>query len=184
MRVEATDLGGIALVHPVVHHDERGSFRETWSLRRYQNAGFPAFVQDNLVHSRRGVLRGLHYQYPHEQAKLVSVLAGEIFDVAVDIRKGSPTFGRWAGFELSEERGAALYVPTGFAHGYAVVSETAVVTYKCSEYYDPDAEGSVLWSDPAVGVAWPLPEPRLSAKDRKAPLLMDIPPERLPRYAE
>jgi dTDP-4-dehydrorhamnose 3,5-epimerase len=182
LRVEAADLGGIALVHPVVHADERGSFQETWSLRRYRDAGLPAFVQDNLVHSRRGVLRGLHYQYPREQAKLVAVLVGEIYDVAVDVRRGSPTFGHWAGFELSEERDAALYVPAGFAHGYAVVSETAVVTYKCSDYYDPDSEGSVLWSDPALGIAWPFSEPLLSAKDRQAPLLMDIPPDRLPRY--
>lgn len=184
MRVEPTDLAGVALVHPVVHHDERGSFRETWSLRRYRDAGFLDFVQDNLVYSQGAVLRGLHYQYPREQAKLVTVLMGEIYDVAVDIRMGSPTFGRWAAFELSEEGGAALYVPSGFAHGYVVVSETAVVTYKCSEYYDPASEGSVLWSDPDLGVAWPIPEPRLSAKDRQAPLLADIPPERLPRYSE
>ena len=182
MRVEPAELGGVALVHPVVHYDERGSFRETWSLQRYRDAGLPEFVQDNLVYSRRGVLRGLHYQYPREQAKLVSVVLGEIYDVAVDIRTGSPTFGRWAAFELSEDRGAVLYVPTGFAHGYAVVSETAVVTYKCSEYYDPASEGSVLWSDPGLGVAWPSPEPQLSAKDRQAPLLTDIPTERLPRY--
>jgi dTDP-4-dehydrorhamnose 3,5-epimerase len=184
VKVEAAGLGGLALVHPVVHEDERGSFRETWSSRRYRDAGFPAFVQDNLVRSGRGVLRGLHFQYPAEQAKLVAVIAGEIYDVAVDVRISSPTFGRWTGFRLSEHQGAALYVPAGFAHGYAVVSETAVVMYKCSDYYDPDSEGSVLWSDPALGISWPFGEPRLSAKDRQAPLLRDIPADRLPRYSE
>jgi dTDP-4-dehydrorhamnose 3,5-epimerase len=182
MRVQPAGLPGLLEVFPAIHRDSRGSFRETWSRSRYLDAGMPEFVQDNLVVSRWGVLRGLHYQLPREQGKLVTVALGEVYDVAVDVRVGSPTFGRWAGFSLSAEEGPSLYVPPGFAHGYAVVSDVAIVAYKCSDYYEPAAEKGLLWSDPAVGIDWPLADPHLSEKDRAAPPLAAIPPESLPRY--
>jgi dTDP-4-dehydrorhamnose 3,5-epimerase len=182
MNVERATLPGLLLVSPTIHRDRRGSFQETWSRRRYLDAGLPEFVQDNLVVSNRGVLRGLHYQLPREQGKLVTIVLGEVFDIAIDIRVGSPTFGRWAGFPLSSEGGAALYVPPGYAHGYAVVSDVAIVSYKCSDYYDPAAEKGLLWSDPALGIDWPIADPGLSEKDRAAPTLADIPAEQLPRF--
>ena len=184
MRVERLDPPGLLLVHAVVHRDERGSFQETWSRRRYMEAGLPDFVQDNLVYSKRGVLRGLHYQEPREQGKLVTVVAGEVFDVAADIRVGSPTFGKWTGLPLSGDRGVALYVPPGFAHGYAVLSETAVVSYKCTDYYEPTTENCVLWSDPTLGIDWPISDPMVSARDGAARPLSGIPPDRLPVYGE
>lgn len=185
MRVLDTRLPGVVVVEPKVFRDERGSFLESWSLQRYRDAGLPAeFVQDNVSVSRRGVLRGLHYQEPNPQGKLVSVLRGEVFDVAVDIRVGSPTFGRWVGYLLSEENARQLYVPEGFAHGFVVLSESATVSYKCTSYYDPASEGTVLWSDPAIGIEWPVREPILSAKDRAGRLLHEIPAESFPRCAQ
>ena len=182
MNVQRSDLlPGVILIEPRVFRDDRGYFLETWSRQRYQEAGLPAdFVQDNLSYSKAGVLRGLHYQHPTAQGKFVSVLRGEVFDVAVDIRRGSPTFGKWEGFVLSAENGRQLYVPEGFAHGFVVTSEDALFSYKCTAPYDPAAEGSVAWDDPALGISWPVSAPTLAAKDRAAPRLGDIPPDRLP----
>ncbi|GAB4263307.1 MAG: dTDP-4-dehydrorhamnose 3,5-epimerase [Thermoleophilia bacterium] len=185
MRVVETELPGVLLVEPRVFGDERGYFLETYQARRYAEAGIPGpFVQDNLSFSRRGVLRGLHYQHPHGQGKLVWVLQGEVFDVAVDIRRGSPFFGRWVGVRLSAENKRQLWIPPGFAHGFCVVSETALFAYKCTDYYAPEAEGAVRWDDPALGIDWPVADPVISAKDAAGLRLAEIPPERLPAYGE
>ena len=182
MRVEPTELPGVLILEPRVFGDARGFFTETWHARRYAEAGLrEAFVQDNLSFSQRGVLRGLHYQNPHGQGKLVYVLQGTVFDVAVDIRVGSPTFGRWVGVTLSAENRRQFWVPPGFAHGFCVTSETALFAYKCSDYYAPEHEGSVLWNDPAIGIAWPVREPTVSPKDAAAPRLADL-LDRLPRF--
>lgn len=180
MRIEETALEGVCLIEPDVFADARGFFMETWHARRYREHGIAVdFVQDNLSHSRRGVLRGLHYQLPTAQAKLVSVLAGEVFDVAVDLRAGSPTFGRYAAAVLSSENRRQFFVPVGFAHGFLVLSDTALVHYKCSAVYDRPAERSLRWDDPDLGIAWPDSAPVLSEKDAAAPLLRDVPPEHL-----
>jgi len=183
VRVCAAELEGVLLIEPLVFTDERGHFREAWSRDRYAAAGLPSeFVQDNVSCSHRHVLRGLHYQWPSPQGKLVTVLRGEVFDVVVDIRYGSPTFGRWAGFTLSAENARQLWVPEGFAHGFLALTEDALFAYKCTAPYTPAAEGTVRWSDPALAIEWPTASPRLSAKDAAAPLLAEIAPERLPRY--
>lgn len=185
MEVVPGKLPGVLLIKPRVFGDERGFFMESWNRQRYADAGVPAeFVQDNLSFSRRGILRGLHFQQPNPQGKLVSVLQGEVFDVVVDIRRGSPTFGQWEGFTLSSENKHQLYVPEGFAHGFCVTSDVALFAYKCSRYYAPDSEGSILWNDPDLGIDWPISEVELSAKDSHAPCLKDIPPERLPLYPD
>lgn len=151
-----TAIPGVIVVEPVVHGDARGYFMETFEAGAFAKAGIPGpFVQDNQSKSSRGVLRGLHFQVRHTQAKLVRVVRGEVFDVAVDCRPGSPTFGKWVGVTLSEENKKQLYVPQGFAHGFLVLSEEAEFTYKCSDYYDPSAEGGIPWDDPTVGVQWP-----------------------------
>lgn len=184
MKAVETSLPGVLLFEPRVFHDDRGYFLETWSGTRYADLGLPVrFVQDNVSSSLRGVLRGLHYQNPHGQGKLVTVLAGEIFDVVVDIRVGSPTFGRWAGFTLSVDDHRQLYVPPGFAHGFAVTSERALVCYKCTKYYTPAAEKTLLWCDPDLCIDWPVREPLVSVKDRAGLRLRDTPPEHLPRLA-
>lgn len=183
MNVLPTRLPGVLLIEPRIFRDDRGYFFETWSRARYQALGLPAdFVQDNLSYSRKGVLRGLHYQYPTAQGKFVSVLRGEVFDVAVDIRRGSPTFGQWEGFTLSAENGRQLYVPEGYAHGFMVTSDDALFSYKCTAPYDPSSEGSIVWDDPDLAIAWPLAGPILAAKDRAAPRLNGIADDRLPRY--
>jgi dTDP-4-dehydrorhamnose 3,5-epimerase len=183
MNVIETSLAGVLIIEPKVFGDARGYFMETWNRAAYREAGVDTdFVQDNLSRSARGVLRGLHYQHPRGQGKLVHVLEGEVFDVMVDIRRGSPTFGRWEGVTLSAENKRQVYIPPGFAHGFCVVSETALFAYKCTEFYSPQTEGSVRWDDPALGIAWPLVEPSLSKKDADAMLLKDILPERLPQY--
>ena len=157
---------------------------ETWRADRYEEAGLPAcFVQDNLSFSQRGVLRGLHFQNPDQQGKLVYVLQGEAYDVAVDIRVGSPTFGEWTAITLSSENKRQFYVPEGFAHGFLVTSSTALFAYKCTARYNAEAEASVLWNDPQIGIEWPTERPVLSEKDRAAPPLAQMPAERLPRYA-
>lgn len=180
MRVVEAELPGVYIVEPTVFGDARGYFLESWSEKRYREAGIDTtFVQDNLSFSTRGVLRGLHYQKPHEQGKLVSVLLGEVFDVVVDIRVSSPTFGWWMGVVLSAENRRQLYAPPGFAHGFVVTSETALFSYKCTDYYSPADEGSVRWNDPDIGIDWPVSSPTLSPKDGVAPLLRDIPEERL-----
>lgn len=183
MNVFETKLPGVLLIEPRVFGDERGFFMETWNAERYEEAGVPtAFVQDNLSFSQRGVLRGLHFQNPDQQGKLVHVLHGEVFDVAVDIRVGSPNFGEWASARLSSENHRQLWVPEGFAHGFLVLSETALFAYKCTGRYNAAAEASVLWNDPEIGVKWPAGAPNLSEKDRDAPSLAGMPRERLPRF--
>jgi dTDP-4-dehydrorhamnose 3,5-epimerase len=183
MNVVPTELPGVAVLEPRRFRDDRGFFFESFNEARYAEAGLPArFVQDNMSYSEHGVLRGLHYQLPNAQGKLVSVLRGEVFDVAVDIRKGSPTFGRWVGVTLSFDNGRQLYIPEGYAHGFLVTGDCAVFHYKCTASYDPKAEGSILWDDPAIGIAWPSEDVRLSPKDADAPCLADIPDDRLFRY--
>ncbi len=183
MNVIETKLPGVLIVDPDVFGDERGFFMETWNERRYKESGLPSdFVQDNLSFSRNGVLRGLHYQNPDQQGKLVYVLQGEVFDVAVDIRVGSPTFGEWTGAKLSAENKRQFYVPEGFAHGFVVLSDAALFAYKCTAFYNAQAEAGILWNDPEIGIEWPVEEPTLSDKDGAAPLLSEVPEERLPPY--
>lgn len=177
MKVEHTKLDGVLLVTPQVFGDERGFFMETYNRDKAIELGLPAeFVQDNHSKSSRGVLRGLHFQYPQWQGKLVRVVQGEIFDVAVDIRAGSSTYGEWVGYVLNDQNKQQLYVPAGFAHGFCVTSETAEVVYKCTTLYAPEQEGSLLWNDPDIGIDWPLENPSLSAKDEVAQRLRDLPP--------
>ncbi len=183
MQVLTTSLPGVLILEPRVFGDARGFFMESWNRARYAEAGIDVdFVQDNLSFSRRGVLRGLHFQNPHAQGKLVYVLQGAVYDVAVDIRVGSPTFGQWAAVELSAENRRQFYIPPGFAHGFCVTSETALFAYKCTDLYHPETEGCVLWNDPDLAIDWPLADPELSAKDRAGQRLAEFPPERLPRY--
>lgn len=183
MRVAPTTLAPVLLIEPRVFGDARGYFFETWQLARYDEQGVPAkFVQDNVSRSQRGILRGLHLQEPFGQGKLVQVLDGEVFDVAVDVRVGSPTFGRWVGERLSSDNHRQLYVPEGFAHGFCVLSESALLQYKCTELYHPETELSVAWNDPALAIAWPVTDPVLSPKDAAAKPLAEIARERLPRY--
>ena len=184
MKVTETDLPGVLLIEPDVFADDRGYFLETFRAERYAAAGIVGpFVQDNLSLSQRGVLRGLHFQNPTAQAKLIFVAQGEIHDVAVDVRAGSPTFGRWAGARLSGDNRCQFYIPEGFAHGFCALSDMARVVYKCTDRYDPAAELSVLWNDPDLAIAWPVESPMLSPKDAAAPRLRDIDPARLPRYS-
>lgn len=167
-------LAGLKLLRPRLFQDERGYFVETHNQKRYAAFGIAdLFVQDNVSLSRNGVLRGLHYQHPHGQAKLVHVLRGEIFDVVVDLRKDSPTFRRWHGVHLSSADHAQLYVPRGFAHGFCVLSDEALVQYKCTDFYDPSSEHTLLATDPALGITWPVAEPQLSAKDTAGRRLAD-----------
>ena len=180
MNVIRCELAGLLLIEPKVFGDARGFFLETWNQRLYRECGLDAqFVQDNLSFSRRGTLRGLHFQNPTPQGKLVSVLQGEVFDVAVDIRRSSATFGRWHGVTLSGENKRQFYVPPGFAHGFLVLSETAMFHYKCTEFYSPKDELAIHWNDPALGIQWPVKDPILSAKDANALPLRDLPRERL-----
>ncbi|MDR3636436.1 MAG: dTDP-4-dehydrorhamnose 3,5-epimerase [Isosphaeraceae bacterium] len=184
MNVVPTKLPGVLVIEPRVFRDERGYFLETYNLSTYTAGGLSvAFVQDNLSHSIRGVLRGLHYQHPSAQGKLVSVLDGEVFDVAVDIRPDSPTFRQWFGVFLSSENNRQCYVPAGYAHGFVVTSEVAKVHYKCTSLYQPKDEGSVVWDDPDLAIDWPVDTPILSPKDKAAPRLRDVPAARLPRFA-
>lgn len=180
MKVLPTRIADVILLEPRVFPDERGFFLETWSRERYAAAGVDAsFVQDNLSFSKRHVLRGMHFQNPVPQGKLVSVVQGAVFDVAVDLRRGSPTFGEWVGAELSSENRRQMYVPEGFAHGFVVTSDSALFSYKCTRAYSPDSERSLRWDDPDVGIRWPVSRPTLSAKDAEAPLLRDIPADLL-----
>jgi len=182
MNVTATAIAGVLIIEPRVFGDARGFFLETWQRDRYLEAGLPgAFVQDNLARSARGVLRGLHFQHPRAQGKLVQVLDGEVFDVAVDIRPASPTYRQWVGATLSGANKHQLWIPPGLAHGYVVLSEEALLAYKCTEIYSPQDERSIRWDDPALGIDWPLSgDPILSARDRDAPLLADLPEGALP----
>ncbi len=177
MNVRATPLDGVLLIAPKVFGDARGFFLETFQARRYAEAGIPSpFVQDNHSRSARGVLRGLHYQIERPQGKLVMVTKGAVFDVVVDIRRNSPTFGQWLGAELNDDNHHQLYVPPGFAHGFRVLSEQADFLYKCTEYYAPELERSIIWNDPDIAISWPLEAPSLSARDAQAPRLKDVPP--------
>jgi dTDP-4-dehydrorhamnose 3,5-epimerase len=181
MKVIPAELPEVLIIEPRMHGDSRGFFFESFQAGRYAEAGVPGpFVQDNLSRSVRGTLRGLHFQEPRAQGKLVQVLRGSVFDVAVDVRRGSPTFGRWVAVELSEATPRQLWIPPGFAHGFCVLSESADFFYKCTELYAPEAERSIAWNDPAIGIRWPVSEPLLSAKDRVAPRLQDAPV--LPQY--
>jgi dTDP-4-dehydrorhamnose 3,5-epimerase len=182
VRVVGTDLPGVLIIEPDVYRDDRGFFLETYHAARYAAHGIGApFVQDNHSRSRLGTVRGLHLQAPRPQGKLVRVIEGEIYDVAVDVRRGSPTFGRWAGVTLSAERFTQCWVPPGFAHGFAVLSPVAQVEYKCTELYEPAHEIGIAWDDPALGIRWPVTQPILSARDRSHPRL-DAVADRLPSY--
>lgn len=183
MKTTPAQLSGALLLEPKVFKDPRGFFFETWQEGRYQEAGLPThYVQDNTSYSSRGVLRGLHFQYPRAQGKLVTVLLGEIFDVIVDIRVGSPTFGKWEGFKLSSENNLQLWVPKGFAHGFCVTSEKALVIYKVTEVYHPEEECSVLWNDPDLKIDWPKLDFQLSAKDQKGKNLKEYSKNELPSF--
>jgi dTDP-4-dehydrorhamnose 3,5-epimerase len=184
VKSNATLLPGVILIEPDVFKDARGFFMETYHQKRYRKAGIDrVFVQDNHSYSKRGTLRGLHYQLSHAQGKLIYVAAGEIFDVAVDIRRGSPTFGKWSGMYMSSENKRQLYIPEGFAHGFSVLSETADVIYKCTDFYDPDDEYGVFWADPTIDIDWKIERPVLSKKDEQNPKLNEIPKELLPVYS-
>lgn len=167
MRVTPIDIPGVLVIEPDIFHDARGVFLETHHQRRYAEVGIPGpFVQDNYSTSIRGTLRGLHFQEPHAQGKLVMVTEGTVFDVVVDIRKGSPAFGTWYGAELSAVNRRQLYVPPGCAHGFCVTSASAAFLYKCTDYYSPKDERGILWNDPSLGIRWPIATPLLSAKDQ------------------
>ncbi len=185
MEIIETQLPDVLLIRPRVFRDTRGFFCETFSEARYREAGVGlSFVQDNLSYSGRGTLRGLHLQHPHEQGKLVMAANGEVFDVAVDVRVGSPTFGKWAGARLSSDTLEQLWVPPGFAHGFCVLSDEALFSYKCTDFYSKADELSVRWDDPDIGIDWPIDAPLLSVKDAGAPRLRDIDPARLPRFED
>jgi dTDP-4-dehydrorhamnose 3,5-epimerase len=175
MKIIATAIPGVLIIEPKIFGDSRGFFLETFHAARYADAGLPGpFVQDNHSRSTQGVLRGLHFQKQFPQGKLVSVTSGTVFDVAVDIRKDSPTFGKWVGITLTAEDHQQFYLPPGFAHGFCVLSETADFHYKCTDYYHPEDEGSVCWDDPDLGIQWPLTNPILSTKDAKALYLKEL----------
>ena len=183
MKIIETSLPGCLVIEPAVFGDERGVFFETWNADRFGEHGLPVkFVQSNVSTSVKGVLRGLHYQWPRPQGKLVSVLEGEVYDVAVDIRRGSPNFGRWEAVILSADNRRQLWIPEGFAHGFAVLSEHAVFNYLCTDVYVKEADAGVRWNNGDIGVDWPVSDPLLSAKDEKAPFLADISGDRLPVY--
>jgi dTDP-4-dehydrorhamnose 3,5-epimerase len=185
VRVTASGLPEVLLVEPAVHADARGHFLEAWSQARHAAAGLPAaYVQDNVSFSHGGVLRGLHLQHPRGQGKLVWAAHGEVFDVAVDVRLGSPTFGRWVGYTLSAANARQLYVPPGFAHGFLVTGASAVVAYKVTAYHDAGGEVAIAWDDPELAIPWPIGDarPTLSRRDEAAPRLCDVARDRLPAF--
>jgi dTDP-4-dehydrorhamnose 3,5-epimerase len=183
MKVIETTLPGALILEPQVFGDSRGFFYESYHQARYKDVGVTGnFVQTNVSRSAKGVLRGLHYQWPNPQGKLVSVLEGEVYDVAVDIRRGSPHFGHWAGVMLTADNHRHFWIPEGFAHGFCVLSEFATFTYQCTALYDPAADAGVRWNDADIGVDWPIGTPLLSEKDGKTPLLRDIATDRLPVF--
>lgn len=182
MKVHPTVLPGVVVVEPEVYRDPRGYFLETYHARKYREEGIGAtFVQDNLSRSVRGTLRGLHTQQRHPQGKLIRVVEGEIFDVAIDVRRGSPAFARWVGVRLSGESFRQLYVPPGFAHGFCVLSEQVILEYKVTDFYDPADEITLIWNDPDLAIEWPVVDPVLSPKDRAGLRLQEI-MEVLPVY--
>ncbi len=181
MNVIQTELPGVLIIEPKVFGDARGFFMETWHAERYAAAGIPSkFVQDNCSRSSKGILRGLHFQEPKGQGKLVHVLNGAVLDVAVDVRRGSPTFGKHVAVELNDQNRRQLWIPPGFAHGFCVLSESADFLYKCTELYAPEHDAGIAWNDPDVGIAWPVTDPKLSAKDAALPRLKDA--KVLPTY--
>jgi dTDP-4-dehydrorhamnose 3,5-epimerase len=183
VKITETSLPGVLLLEPTVHRDGRGYLFESFRSDVLEKAGLPRFVQDNQSFSVRHTLRGLHFQLARPQAKLVRVVGGTIYDVAVDIRRGSPTFGKWAAEVLSAENRRQLFVPAGFAHGFCVIDETAEVLYKCSDYYSGSADQKgVLWSDPGLAIEWPTTTPLVSEKDQILVALRDMSPEMLPSY--
>lgn len=185
MKITPTQIPEVLLIEPRVFTDRRGHFLEVFHAARYleQHIG-SAFVQDNLSCSTRGVLRGLHYQLGHPQGKLVMAVAGEVFDVVVDIRSGSPTFGRWTGHLLSAKNCRQLYVPEGFAHGFCVIGPSATVLYKCTDFYVPAEERGIRWNDPQLAISWPVTDPVLSAKDAVYPALAEVARDQLPSWKE
>ena len=183
MKVIETDLPGCMVIEPQVFGDARGFFFESFNSDKLAGYGLnPRFVQGNVSSSNRGVLRGLHYQWPNPQGKYVSVIEGEVWDVAVDIRRGSPTFGKWAAVVLGSENKRHFWIPEGFAHGFVVLSERAVFSYLCTATYDAKADAGVRWDDPALAIDWPVSSPQLSEKDSRAPLLAEVAEDRLPVY--
>lgn len=183
MNVTKTSIESVLILEPRVFSDGRGQFLETWSRQRYIDAGIEdEFVQDNVSYSVKGTLRGLHFQNPDGQGKLVQALEGQVFDVAVDIKKGSPTFGKYVSTILSKDNHKQMYIPPGFAHGFCVLSDYAMFSYKCTDYYNKSSEGSVLWNDPDIAIDWPIKEPLLSDKDAQALPLKDVDKDRLPVF--
>lgn len=178
MKVIETPIPGVLVFEPQVFHDHRGDFVETWNRARYR---LPEFVQDNLSRSSRGVLRGLHFQHPNPQGKLVTVVRGTVWDVAVDLRRGSPAFGRWWGLDLAVDDFRQLWIPEGCAHGFVALSDNATVSYKCTALYSPEDERTLRWDDPEVGIEWPVADPELSEKDRAGLTLSEL-GGALPRY--
>lgn len=175
MKITKTDFPGVVFIEPQIFGDARGWFYESWNRERYADAGITEnFVQDNVSFSSRGVLRGLHYQKPFPQGKLVSVLLGKVWDVVVDLRRSSPTFGKWRGFVLTGEKKEQLFIPTGCAHGFCVLSETALFQYKCTDKYSPKSEHGIMWNDKTLGITWPITDPKLSEKDKKHPTFREL----------
>lgn len=182
MRVTTVEIPGILVIEPQIFRDSRGFFVETYHAERYADAGIAErFVQDNYSRSGRGTLRGLHFQEPHAQGKLVMAVEGAVYDVVVDVRKGSPTFGKWYGVELSADNLRQIYIPPGLAHGFCVMSETASFLYKCTDFYSPKDEKGIRWNDPALAISWPVARPVLSVKDQAYRTLIEMEGE-LPRY--
>ena len=185
MKILKTKLLGVLIFEPDVFSDDRGFFLETWRKQRYYDAGIlDSFLQDNVSVSKRGTLRGLHFQHPHAQGKLVQVLSGEAMDVAVDIRLDSPTFAKSVSVILSESNHKQVYIPPGFAHGFCVISDAAIFSYKCTDYYNASAEGGVAWNDPDLGIDWPIDNPIISTKDAVYPRLKDISHDSLPHFGK
>jgi len=180
--IEDSNISGIKIITHYIHKDDRGYFFESYNSEDFKTLGLPTkFVQDNQAFSKNGTLRGLHYQLKYPQGKLVRVIQGEVFDVAVDIRRGSPTFGKYAGVNLSDENNKIIYIPEGFAHGYVVLSETALLQYKCTENYHPNDEHGILWDDQDLNINWPIKTPVLSRKDKNLPTMQSIDKKHLPK---
>jgi dTDP-4-dehydrorhamnose 3,5-epimerase len=179
MKISTCDIPGLVIIDPKVFGDARGYFFESWNEQRYDLIVQARFVQDNISFSRKGIVRGLHFQNPNGQGKLIQVFQGEVFDVAVDLRRSSPTFRKWHGILLSAENKKQFYIPPGFAHGFAVTSDTALFHYKCTEFYSQKDEMALKWDDPDLGITWPIQKPTISERDAKGLRLRDIPEDRL-----
>ncbi len=185
LKIIAEDLNGVKLIEPVVFNDKRGFFMESYNKKKYEALGLNSdFVQDNISYSKKNVLRGLHYQYQDSQAKLVYVLQGEILDVALDIRVGSPTFGKYKTYTLSSQNKRQVYIPRGFAHGFCVLSEEVLFCYKCDDFYNPKSENGVLWSDPDLKIDWKTSAPIVSDRDKELKCLKEISKIELPKYED